>query len=192
MFGCISLSFQDLFSVCGEIILEIVHRSIQKFEKGVELLRYKNHNCYVINVTSLFKAFPCSTIHAVFPKLVTWKNGYSTWKICTTRRMFTSLRFFFHKLDEPSICYKKEQEALDELAVSVFESTRVGEQTYKEAETTKRTENMCQLILAHVFSPFCSLCLLVRFLSDAFWFENRNRQLFKRLLFFLVANPGFI
>ena len=51
----------DIDFVDGELIGELERRSIQKFEKSVELLRYNNHICYVNNMNSSFKSFRCST-----------------------------------------------------------------------------------------------------------------------------------
>ena len=58
----------DIDFVDGEPIGELCRSSIQKFEKGVKLLRYNNHICYVNNINSLFKAFRCTTCDTFFSK----------------------------------------------------------------------------------------------------------------------------
>ena len=57
----LNIFFCDLDFVDGELNGELCRRSIQKFEKSVELLRYNNHICYVNNINALFKAFRCTT-----------------------------------------------------------------------------------------------------------------------------------
>ena len=54
--------------VDGELIGELARRSIQKFEKSVELLRYNNHICYVSDMNTFFKSFRCSTCDTIFSK----------------------------------------------------------------------------------------------------------------------------
>ena len=57
----LNIFLYDIDFVDGELIGELCRRSIQKPEKSVELLRYKNHICYVNNINALFKAFRCTT-----------------------------------------------------------------------------------------------------------------------------------
>ena len=52
--------------VDGKLIRELSHTSIQKFGKGVRILRYNNHSWYVNSSISLFKIFCSSTCHTFF------------------------------------------------------------------------------------------------------------------------------
>ena len=45
----------------GAMVGELARRSIRKYEKSVQLIRYNSHICYVDNINALFKAFRCST-----------------------------------------------------------------------------------------------------------------------------------
>ena len=54
----LNIFFYDIDSADGELIGELPRRSIQKFEKSVNFLRYNNHICYVIGTpySNLFTA----------------------------------------------------------------------------------------------------------------------------------------
>ena len=89
----LNISLYDIDFVDGELIAELCRRSIQKYEKSVKLLRYKNHICYVNNINALFKAFRCTTCDTFFSK-----TGISNdiWLLVVivlnifTQRMFTN------------------------------------------------------------------------------------------------------
>ena len=44
----------------------LARRSIKKYEKNVQLIRYKSHICYVDKIQALFKAFRCPTCDTYF------------------------------------------------------------------------------------------------------------------------------
>ena len=60
--------FYDIDFVDGQLIGEIVRKSIQKFGKSVKLLRYNNQICYVNKINALFKTFRCTTCDTFFSK----------------------------------------------------------------------------------------------------------------------------
>ena len=64
----LNIFLYDIDFVKRELIGELARRSIQKFEKSVKLLRYKNHICYVSDMNSFFKSFRCSTSDTIFSK----------------------------------------------------------------------------------------------------------------------------
>ena len=47
---------------------ELARRSIKKYEKNVQLIRYNSHVCYVDDIHSLFKPFRCPTCDTFFQK----------------------------------------------------------------------------------------------------------------------------
>ena len=49
----------DIDIVDGSNIGELERRSVWKYSNTVQLLRYKNHHCYVSNISALFKAYRC-------------------------------------------------------------------------------------------------------------------------------------
>ena len=52
----------------GAMVGELVRRSIEKYEKNIQLRRYNCHICYVDNIHALFKAFRCPTYDKYFQK----------------------------------------------------------------------------------------------------------------------------
>ena len=64
----LNIFLYDIDFVDGELIVELCQRSIQRYEKSVKLLRYKNHICYVNNINALFKPFRCTTCDTFFSK----------------------------------------------------------------------------------------------------------------------------
>ena len=64
----LNIFLYDIGFVDGELIGELCRRSVQSYEKSVELLRYSNHICYVNSINALFKAFRCTTFDTFFPQ----------------------------------------------------------------------------------------------------------------------------
>ena len=69
----INIFIYDIDLIDGAMVGELARRSIKKYEKNVQLIRYNSHICYVDNINALFKAFRCPTY--IFPK--NWKLGTS-------------------------------------------------------------------------------------------------------------------
>ena len=57
----INIFIYDIDLIDGAMVGELARRSIKKFEKNVQLIRYNRQICYVDNIHALFKAFRCST-----------------------------------------------------------------------------------------------------------------------------------
>ena len=57
----ISIFVFDVDPTDGAMVGELARRSIKKYEKNVQLIRYNSHMCYVDNIHALFKAFRYST-----------------------------------------------------------------------------------------------------------------------------------
>ena len=58
----------DIELIDGAMVGELARRSIKKYEKNVQLIRYNSHICYVDNINALFKAFRCPTCDTYFQK----------------------------------------------------------------------------------------------------------------------------
>ena len=58
----------DINLLDGAMVGERAQRSIKKYEKNVQLIRYNSHICYVGNIHALFKNFPCPTCETYFQK----------------------------------------------------------------------------------------------------------------------------
>ena len=64
----LNIFLYDFYFVDGVLVAELARRSNQKFKKGVKLLRYNNHICYVSDMNSIFKSFRCSTCDIIVSK----------------------------------------------------------------------------------------------------------------------------
>ena len=57
----INVFIYDIDLIDGAMVGELPRRSIKKYEKYVQLIRYNSHICYVDNINALFKGFRCPT-----------------------------------------------------------------------------------------------------------------------------------
>ena len=64
----INIFIYDIEIIDGAMVGELARRSIKKYEKNVQLIRYNSHICYVNNINALFKAFRCPTCDTYFQK----------------------------------------------------------------------------------------------------------------------------
>ena len=136
----LNIFFYDIDFVDGEPIGELCRRSIQKYEKSVQLLRYNNHICYVNNINVLFKAFQCTTCDTFFSKTGNLERHLVT---CSDRvkhiypkNVYELRETLFEKFDAFNIPYRNEQKLFKNLAIFDFESICVKENSYKQTETT--------------------------------------------------------
>ena len=58
----------DIRLIDGAMVGEIARRSIKKYKKNVQLIRYNSQVCYVDSIHALFKAFRCPTCDTYFQK----------------------------------------------------------------------------------------------------------------------------
>ena len=137
----INIYLYDIDFVTGELIGELCRRSIQKYEKNVELLRYNNHICYVNNINALFKALWCTTCDTFFSKTGNLEQRLFT---CSDRvehiypkNVYQLRETLSEKLDAFKVPYRNEQKLFMNLAVFDFEFICVKEaNSYKQNETT--------------------------------------------------------
>ena len=169
----------DIDFVDGELIGELCRRSIQKFEKSVNLLRYNNHICYVNNINALFKAFRCTTCDTFFSKTGNLERHLVT---CSDRvkhvypkNVYELRETLFEKLDAFNIPHKNEQKLFKYLAIFDFEPICVKEDSYKQTETTT-------WIGKHV--PI-SVSLSSNLIPDPIFLCNANPHILSRLLLLL-------
>ena len=59
----INIFIYDIDLIDGAMV---ARRSIEKYEKNVQLIRYNSHICYVDNINALFKVLRCSTCDTYF------------------------------------------------------------------------------------------------------------------------------
>ena len=61
----------DIDIVDGDFVGELARRSVEMYEKNINLLRYNKHICYVDDIYTLFKRFRCPSCDTF-----TQKAGY--------------------------------------------------------------------------------------------------------------------
>ena len=64
----INIFIYDIDFIDGSVVGELARRSIKKYKKIVQLIRYNSHICYVDNIHALLKAFGCPTCDPYFQK----------------------------------------------------------------------------------------------------------------------------
>ena len=64
----IDVFIYDIDLIDGAMVGELARRSIKKYGKKVQLIRYNSHICHVDNINALFKVFRCSTCDTYFQK----------------------------------------------------------------------------------------------------------------------------
>ena len=128
----------DLFD--GAMVGELARRSIKKYEKNVQLIRYNTHICYVDNISALFKAFRCPTCDTYFQKTGNLERHLVRCRERVKhvyRRIVYQLReTLFDHLDSFYIQYTGDQKLPINLVVFDFESICILEQKFKNTETT--------------------------------------------------------
>ena len=68
----INIFIYDIDLIDGAMVGELARRSIKKYEKNFQLIRFNTHICYVDNIHALFKAFNCPTTIHISKRLETW------------------------------------------------------------------------------------------------------------------------
>ena len=116
----------DIDFIDGAMVGELARRSIKKYEKIVQLVRYNSHNCYVDNIHALFKAFRCPTCDTYFQK-----TGNSDRHLVSCSERVKQLypknacqlqETLFDKLESFDTQYTDDQKLFTNLAVFDFES----------------------------------------------------------------------
>ena len=64
----INILIYDLDFVDGALVGEFARRSIKKYKKSVQLIRYNSHICFVDNIHALFKTLRRPTCDIFFQK----------------------------------------------------------------------------------------------------------------------------
>ena len=119
---------------------ELARRSIKKYEKNVQLIRYNSQICYVDNINALFKAFRCLTCDTYFQKTGNLERHLvrcsERVKHIYPKNVYQLRETFFDKLDSFDIQYTDDQKLFKNLAVFDFESICIPEVKFKNTETT--------------------------------------------------------
>ena len=122
----INFFIYDIDRMDGVMIGELARRSIKKYEKNVQLIRYDSHNCYVDNIHELFKALHCQTCDTYIQKTGKLERHLVR---CSKRlkHMYPKILYqlqetLFDKFESFDIQYTDDQKINTNLAVFDFES----------------------------------------------------------------------
>ena len=136
----INIFIYDIALIGGAMIWELARRSIKKYEKSVQLIRYNRHICYVDNIHARFKAFRCPTCDKYIQKSGNLERHLGS---CSERvkhvypkNVYQLRETLFDKLDSFDIQCTDDQKLFNNLAVFDFESICIPEEKFKNSETT--------------------------------------------------------
>ena len=136
----IKIFIYDIDLIDGAMVGELARRSIKRYEKSVQLIRYNNHVCYVDNIHALFKAFRCPTCDTYFQKTGILERHLvrcsERVKHIYPKNVYQLRETLFDKLDSFGIQCTDDQKLFTSLAVFDFESICIPEEKFKNTETT--------------------------------------------------------
>ena len=144
----INIFIYDIDIIDGAIVGDLARRSIKKYEKNVQLIRYNRHICYVENIHALFKAFRCPTCDTYFQKTGNLERHLvrcsERVKLIYPKNVYQLRETLFDNLDSFDIQYTDDQKFFTNLAVFDIESICIPEEKFKNTETTTWIVNMFQ------------------------------------------------
>ena len=124
----------------GEIIGELVRRSVERYDKNIKLLRYNNHICYVNDINKFFKKFRCPSCDVFFNHSGNFNRHLKTCKERVKkvypRGVYSLRETLFEKLDNFSIAYPEDDTLFKNLAVFDFEAICVHSVDINNTATT--------------------------------------------------------
>ena len=136
----INIFIYDIDLIDGARVGELARRSIEKYEKNVQLIRCNSHICYVDNINALFKAFRCPTCDTYFQKTGNLERHLvrcsERVKHIYPKNVYQLRKTLFDKPDSFGIQYTDDQKLFTNLAVFDFESICIPEEKFKNTETT--------------------------------------------------------
>ena len=136
----LNILLYDVNIVDGNIVGELVRRSVQKYENTVQLLRYTNHICYVSNINAVFQSIRCPNCDNFLNRTFNLERLLTTCservKNVYPRNKYQIRETLFDKLDSFGINYTSEQKLFKNLAIIDFESICVQEETFRDPITT--------------------------------------------------------
>ena len=136
----INIFIYDIDLIDGAMVGELARRSIKKYEKNVQLIRYNSHICYVDNINALFKAFCCPTCDTYFQKSGNLERHLvrcsERVKHIYPKNVYQLRERLFDKLESFDIQYTDDQKLFNNLAVFDFESICIPEEKFKNTEMT--------------------------------------------------------
>ena len=136
----INFFIYDINVIDGAMVGQLARRRIKKYEKNVQLIRYKSHVCYVDKINALFKAFRCPTCDTCFQKPANLERHLvrcsERVKHIYPKNVYQLRETLFDKLDSFVIQYTDDRKLFNNLAVFDFDSICIPEEKVKNTETT--------------------------------------------------------
>ena len=136
----INIFIYDNDLIDGAMVGELAQRSIKKYEKNVQLIRYNSHICYVDNTHALFKAYRCPTCDTYFQKTGNLERHLvrcsERVKLIYPKKVYQLRETLFDELNSFGIQYRDDQKLFNNPAVFDFESICIPEEKFKNTETT--------------------------------------------------------
>ena len=124
----------------GAMVGKLARRSIKKYEKNFQLIRYNSHICSVDNINALFEAFRCATCDTYFQKTGNLERHLVRCsehvKQIYPKNVYQLRETLFDQFDSFGIPYTDDQKLFTNLAVLDFESTCIPEKKFKNTKTT--------------------------------------------------------
>ena len=136
----INIFIYDIDLIDGAMVGEPARRSMKKYEKSVQLIRYNSHISYGDNIHALFKAFRCPTCDTYFQKTGNLERHLvrcsERVKHLYPKNVYQLRETLCDKLDSFGIQYTDDQKLFTNLAVFDSESICIPEEKFKNTETT--------------------------------------------------------
>ena len=136
----INIFIYDIDLIDSAMVGELARRSIQKYEKSVQLIRYNSHIGSVDNLHALFKTFRCPTCDTYFRKSGNLERHLvrcsERVKHIYPKNVYQLRETLFNQLDSFDIQYTDDQNLFTNLAVFDFESICIPEEKFKNTKTT--------------------------------------------------------
>ena len=110
----------------GEIIGELVRRSVERYDENIKLLRYNNHICYVNDINKFFKKFRCPSCDVFLNHSGHFNRHLKTCKERVKniypQGAYSLRETLFEKLDNFSITYPEDYTLFRNFVVFDFEA----------------------------------------------------------------------
>ena len=136
----INIFIYDIDIIDSAMVGELARRSLNKYEKNLQLIRYNSHICYIEKIHALFKTFRCPTCDTSFQKTGNLERHLVR---CSERaehiypkNVYRLRETLFDELDSFDIQYTDDQKLLNNLAVFDLELICIPDEKFKNTVTT--------------------------------------------------------
>ena len=114
----------DINIVDGDFVGELARRSVEMYEKNINVLGYNNHICYVDGINTFFKHFRCPSCDTFIQKAGNFNPHVKTCKDRVQhiypKSVYKLRETLFDKFDGFGISYNDDQKLFKNLAIFDF------------------------------------------------------------------------